>query len=206
MNQTAPVRELLRRLLPADFGCAVLHVSQAAPPLMPGEEVAVARAIPKRRHEFALGRLALRMALAEAGHDLPPDRPIPSRADRRPDLPDGIRASLSHGGAFCVAVASPVGGPWVGVDIESATRSAPEGLAESIAPYRMTGDAPLLAFCVKEAMFKAQFPLTGRMLDFSDVPAVIRGGRARACLGARLIAARWGAAMDHYLAVSLWRG
>lgn len=206
MIEVEALRQLARRLMPAGFGCSVLHLAQTPLPLLPEERAAVARAVPKRVQEFALGRMALRGALAEAGHVLPPDRPIAMRPDRQPDLPHGMRASLSHSGAYCIAIAAPPGGPWVGVDVEPRSRSVPEGLAQVVAPYRMATDQPLLAFCVKEAMFKAQYPLTGQMLDFSAVPAVIGAARVRACLGHRLIGARWGVAADCYLAISLWRG
>ncbi|MTH77819.1 4'-phosphopantetheinyl transferase family protein [Paracoccus aestuariivivens] len=206
MSDAGSVEALARRLMPQGFGCAVVRLSEPAPDLLPEERAMIARAVPKRRHEFALGRHALRLALADAGHDLPSGHPLVSLPDRRPALPQGIRASLAHGGEFCVAIAAPPGGPSVGVDIEAAQHALPETLAETVAPYRMKEDAPLLAFCVKEAMFKAQYPLTGRMLDFCDVPTVIRGARVRGCLGKRLIGARWGQVAGHYIAVSLWRG
>ncbi|SMO69048.1 4'-phosphopantetheinyl transferase family protein [Paracoccus laeviglucosivorans] len=206
MTEAEALRALARRLMPQGFGCAVLPLDQPAPPLLPAEAEAVARAVPKRRQEFAIGRAALRLAIAEAGHVLAESRAIPPRSDRQPDLPPGLRASLSHSGAHCVAVAAPAGGPSIGIDIEPCDRKPPDGLAKVVAPYRMSEDLPLLAFCVKEAMFKAQYPLTGRMLDFSAVPAVLRGERVRACMGARLIGARWGIAGGYYLSISLWRG
>ena len=83
----------------------------------------------------------------------------------------------------------------------------PDGLAETVMPFRLLGQGdPLLAFCVKEAMFKAQYPLTRRMLDFSAVPAVIGPARFRGCLGPRLIGGSWGQAVGYYLTISLWRG
>ncbi|WP_199262737.1 4'-phosphopantetheinyl transferase family protein [Paracoccus binzhouensis] len=198
---------MARRLLPAGHGCAVLPLAAEPAPLLPEEAKAIARAVPKRRREFALGRMALRAAIRQAGHDLPADRPIPVRPDRRPDLPPGIRASLSHGGDYCIAIAAPPGGASIGIDLEPCDRALPEGLAETIMPFRLNGagDA-LLAFCAKEAMFKAQYPLTGRMLDFREVPVVVGAERFRACMGDRLIGGRWGQAAGYWLAVSLWRG
>ncbi|ATQ54832.1 4'-phosphopantetheinyl transferase family protein [Paracoccus yeei] len=206
MNPEQALRDLALRLMPPGFGCAVLSLAQDPDPLLPAEEVAMARAVAKRRREFALGRMALRRALAEAGHERPASAPIAQRPDRRPDLPQAQRASLSHSGAHCIAIAAPPGGPWVGVDIEPLDRAPPEGLSEVVMPYRMANPDPLLVFCGKEAMFKAQYPASGRMLDFSAVPAVVRGDRIRACLGHRLIGGRWGVAAGYYLAISLWRG
>lgn len=206
------LRDLARRLMPPGHGCAVLSLTQNPAPLLPEEEAAILRAVPKRQREFALGRMALRAAIRAAGHDLPAARPIPMRPDRQPDLPPGIRASLSHGGDYCIAVASPSGGASIGIDLEPISRTPPEGLAQTVMPFRQrlaAGDQaadPLLAFCIKEAMFKAQYRLTGRMLDFSAVPLVIGAARFRGCLGPRLIGGGWGQAAGHYLAISLWRG
>jgi len=206
MSDAEALEGLARRMMPPGYGCAVLPLGHAPDPLLPEEEAAVRRAVPKRRREFGLGRMVLRRAIIAAGHDLSPARPIAARSDRQPDLPRGIRASLSHGGGYCIAIAAPPGGPSVGIDLEAMDRVPPDGLAEVVAPFRSDRPDPLLAFCVKEAMFKAQFPLTGRMLGFAEVPAVIRQGRVRACLGRRLIGARWGSAAGHYLAISLWAG
>ncbi|MFC3570683.1 4'-phosphopantetheinyl transferase family protein [Paracoccus simplex] len=207
MSGAQALDALARRLLPRGYGCAVLPLAAEPAPLLPGEAEAIARAVPKRRREFALGRMALRAAIRQAGHDLPADRPIPARPDRQPDLPPGISASLSHGGDYCIAIAAPPGGASVGVDLEPCDRTLPEGLAETIMPFRLNGagDA-LLAFCAKEAMFKAQYPLTARMLDFREVPVVIGPARFRACMGDRLIRGRWGRAEGYWLAVSLWSG
>lgn len=201
------LRDLAQRMMPAGFGCAVLPLDAAPTVLLPQEQAVIACAVPKRRQEFALGRMALRMAIREAGHQLAPSRAIAALPDRLPDLPPGIHASLSHSGDHCIVIAAPPDGPSVGVDIEPMGRPIPENLTEMVMPYRLPagGDA-LLAFCIKEALFKAQFPLTRRMLDFSDVPAVIAPGRFRACLGDRLIGGKWGIAGGYYLAISLWRG
>ena len=203
------LRDLALRLMPPGHGCAVLPLAQDPAPLLPEEEAAIQRAVPKRRREFALGRMALRAAIREAGHDLPDSQPIPARPDRQPDLPPGIHASLSHSGDYCIAVASPPGGASIGVDLEPMAQIQPDALAETVAPFRAAhpgADDPLLAFCAKEAMFKAQYPLTGKMLDFSAVPVVIGAIQFRGCLGAGLIGGRWAKAVDYYLAISLWRG
>ncbi|WP_134680274.1 4'-phosphopantetheinyl transferase family protein [Paracoccus ravus] len=205
--QAEALRALALRLLPKGYGVAVLPMAMPTPVLLAAEHEVVARAVPNRRHEFAVGRLSLRLALAEAGQPLDPDRPILPDADRRPDLPLARPASLSHAGRFCIAVASPLGGPSIGVDLEPEDTEPIPGLGQMISPCRMLPQMdPLLGFCVKEAMYKAQFPVTRRMLDFADVPVVIRDRRAKGCLGRRLIAARWGRAAGHYLAISLWRG
>ena len=207
MSGAEALRALALSLMPEGYACAVLPLATDPAPLLPAEAEAVARAVPKRRREFALGRMALRAAIRAAGHDLPAARPIAMRPDRQPDLPPDIRASLSHSGDYCIAVAAPAGAPGPGIDLEPCDRAPPEGLGEMVMPWRAPDDLPpLLAFCAKEAMFKAQYPLTGRMLDFRDVPLVLRGARFRGCLGDRLIGGRWGRAAGCWLAISLWNG
>ncbi|MDS9466347.1 4-phosphopantetheinyl transferase [Paracoccus sp. MBLB3053] len=206
MSDAEALRRLAQRLIPAGYASAVAPLDGPVPALLPDEACVVLRAVPKRWREFAIGRAVLREAIRGAGHNLPADLPIRARPDRMPDLPEGVRASLSHAGRFCIAIAAPPGGASVGIDLEPLDGRRLGGLADAVAPYRMDRDDALLAFCIKEALFKAQFPLTGRMLDFSDVPVAISGSRARACLGRRLISARWGKAVGHYLAISLWRG
>src|SRR5690606_38490931 len=136
------------------YGCAVLPLSAQPAPLLPEERVAIVRAVPKRQREFALGRTVLRMAIGEAGHDLPPTRPIARRPDRQPDLPGGIHASLSHGGDYCIAIAAPPEGASVGFDLAPRDRARPAGLTEAIRPFRLhTPAARLLGFGAKAAMF-----------------------------------------------------
>lgn len=209
-SEARALRDTARRLLPVGFGCAVLPISAPAPPLLRAEREAMARAVPKRVHEFALGRAALRQAIAEAGHNLSPDAPIAMRPDRRPDLPAGIRASLSHSDQFCIAIAAPIGGPHPGVDIEPMDEGrAPEALRQVVEPARSRGAElpPLLVFSAKEAMFKAQYPLTGQMLDFSDLAMVFAGPRCRARVkGGRMLSGRWAICGGHYLSISLCAG
>jgi len=65
--------------------------------LLSSELVAIASAAPKRRLEFATGRVLLR---AVVGCEVA----VPAGPDRRPILPPGVVASLAHDD--CVAVAA----------------------------------------------------------------------------------------------------
>ena len=123
----------------------------------------------------------------------------PSSMPSGPRVPDSDRVaceSLIH--AFCHRIDH--GQPELVVDLFTA-----DGVFDRKGEALRGRDA-LLAFCIKEALFKAQYPLTRRMLDFRDVPAIIRARRFRACLGKRLIGGTWGIAGGYYLAISLWRG
>ncbi len=141
------------------------------------EAEAVARAVPARRREFAAGRTAARSALAQLG--IPP-APIPMGEGRAPVWPDGIAGSIAHcalGGIVIVARKGAVSA--LGVDLERDAALAPDlwpGVLteEEISdlaglPEDDRGRGALDRFVVKEALFKAQYPLTGRMLDFDVV-------------------------------------
>lgn len=141
--------------------------------LAPSEEVAMTRAIPARRREFAVGRAAARAALQEAG--LSPCA-LPMGPDRAPVWPSGVCGSISHGGGMAAALAARTT-DWasLGLDLEPAIPLEPD-LADLV---RAPGDADngvlpgflaaKLIFSVKEAAFKAQFPLTRLWLDHRDV-------------------------------------
>lgn len=209
MSAADRLLQAARALLPADVGCAVVPIGEGR--LLPEERQALARAVPRRQAEFAAGRLALRRAIAGAGFALPEDRPILSRPDRRPDLPPGLAVSLAHAGDHCIALASARPGCSLGVDLEPLDARRPEGLAETIAPCRFRGGlAPdaLLAFCAKEALFKRQYPLTGRMLDFADIALVMdaRGEFAGCMVGAGRMRGHWRQAGGYHLALSFGPG
>ncbi len=200
---------LARRLLPPGIAVAVLPISAAPAPLLPTEAACVAKAIPRRQHEFALGRTVLRLAIARAGIDLPITQPITARADRAPDLPRDFGASLSHSRDYCIALASRNPNLAPGVDVESLTRTAPEGLPRVVQPYRSGARVDaydgLLPFSAKEAIYKSQRPHTGKMLGFGDAAMVILPGRFRARFGCGYwLCGGWGLAAGHLLTLS-WR-
>lgn len=201
------LQALADKLAPVGMCCAALPISGQAPALLPDEAACVANAIPRRRHEFAVGRAAIRLALTRAGYDFPADQPIRVRADRRPDLPDDMRVSLSHSSTLCLAVATTDPRLCPGVDIERIDAVQPDDLGKTVSPWRAGSgqSAALLAFSAKEAMFKSQFSESGTMLDFSQAALLIRGDRLRlrfAC-GA-FLSGRWGIRAGHILTLS-WR-
>lgn len=195
--QAAAVQAAVAALLPPGWAAAVCRLADA-PPLPPAEAACVAGAVPLRRQEFAAGRAALRHALAAGGLAVPD--PILPGSDRRPVLPAGLAASLAHDRGLALAVAGPIGSHWPGVDVEPMD-PGPSDLARAVAPF--IGCGALAAFVAKEAAFKAQFPETGALLEFSDVAlnvvsgdmvARMPGGVARGRLltaAGRVIALAW---------------
>jgi 4'-phosphopantetheinyl transferase EntD len=113
----------LERLLPPGVITVEATREMWESPLHPEEEVYVARAVPKRRREFAAGRACARAALACFGVA---EGPLLRDADRCPVWARGFVGSISHCHGFCaasVARAEHLAG--VGIDAEQSTPLPP---------------------------------------------------------------------------------
>lgn len=144
--------------------------------LFPEEESHLANAVTKRRLEFSAGRTLARGALAQLG--LRP-RAIPKGADRAPVWPPGIVGSITHTDTYCAAaVARAMDGiQGIGIDLEP-LEPIEEELWTELAANELgwVGDYDAsergvivrAIFCAKECAFKAQFPLSGALLEFGD--------------------------------------
>ena len=145
--------------------------------LFAAEEAVIAKAVDKRRREFTTARGCARVALAKLGV-----RPVPIVPGLRgaPQWPDGVVGSITHcDGYRACAVARGSDIVTIGLDAEPHDR-LPDGVldAVSLAPERarvaeLTAAVPgvcwdRLLFCVKESVYKAWFPLTGRWLGFEE--------------------------------------
>ena len=168
------VRAALRQMLGPNAGIGVGDPRQLVP-LWEEEAAAVARAIPKRRAEFAAGRSAARAAMAEIG--IAPVA-IPQRKDRAPLWPAGLAGSIAHCDACCIAaVALQELYETLGLDIEPATPLASDLIEVICTPTERAwlanepdpGLAAKVIFSAKEAVYKAQYPLTGKIIGFDAV-------------------------------------
>ncbi len=162
--------------------------------LFPEEEAVVERAVAKRRGEFATGRHCARRALAELG--ISPG-PIGVGPKGEPRWPAGIVGSITHCDGFrgC-AVARADELQSLGVDAEP-DMPLPRGLlgdvarAEEVDLLEAAGRAERgvswdrLLFCMKEAVYKAWFPLAESWLGFDE--ATISIDRRRRRFRARLL-------------------
>ena len=169
---------LFRPMLPEQVLLAEI-APQAADPerLHPDELRAIARAVPKRRQEFAAGRLLARDLLARAGRPL--DALIPDD-DRVPRWPSDITGSITHCNSLCaVALTADPAILGLGIDVEPATPLRDELLPQIVGeveiaraaelPAGLHALAGMLAFCAKEAVYKALYPQRRRFLEFHDV-------------------------------------
>lgn len=145
--------------------------------LYPEEAEVVARAVPKRRLEFAAGRRCAREALAALGF---PPLPLPRGEGGSPSWPPGVLGAITHCDGYAAAVAARTGTvPVLGIDAEPAG-PLPHGVLNqvSLPPERSHLDTlsatdpgicwDRLLFSAKESIYKAWFPLARRWLDFSE--------------------------------------
>jgi 4'-phosphopantetheinyl transferase EntD len=139
----------------------------AIPTVPPAEAVAVERAVLSRRAEFAAARACARASLAVLGR---PDSVIPANPDRSPSWPSGIVGSISHADGYCIAVTASESSGSVGVDVEAVGRVTDDIASAVMLPSAADPELTrTLVFAAKEALYKAQHPLTRRWLDFHDV-------------------------------------
>ncbi|HEX6272635.1 MAG TPA: 4'-phosphopantetheinyl transferase superfamily protein, partial [Polyangiaceae bacterium] len=159
-----------------------------AKPLFPEEEALVARAVEKRRLEFAKGRECARSALASFGLG---DAPLLAGETREPLWPADVVGSITHTRGLCAAaVARSARYRGIGIDAEPA-----EPLDDDLA-RRVCADEEAalsssglergvvfrLVFSAKEAVYKCVFPITRRFLGFDDVHVRLTGDAFRAFL------------------------
>ena len=143
--------------------------------LFPAERDLIARAVERRRLEFATGRACARTALGRLGIE---EAPLLNDADRAPIWPEGIVGSVSHTRGYCaVAVARRGHVRSVGLDVEVDEAVKPR-LWERICtdserawiasqPEAERGLLVRAIFSAKEAFYKCQFPVTRTFLGFS---------------------------------------
>ncbi|MHA7290693.1 4'-phosphopantetheinyl transferase family protein [Arthrobacter sp. MDT3-24] len=146
----------------------------------PGEADLVGPASARNRYQSVMARDCARRGLVRLGHS---PASIPRLARGGPAWPDGIVGSLTHCAGYRAAmVGRTSSGRSAGIDAEP-HRPLPHGVVELIASGgeqrllgRLQSTEPdicwdTLLFCVKEAVFKAWFPLTGTWLPMTQATA-----------------------------------
>jgi 4'-phosphopantetheinyl transferase EntD len=173
---------VIEEILPPEVAAAEAFDDAAPAVLFPAEEAAIARAVPKRRSEFATGRACARAALAKLG--LPPSPILPGPRGA-PQWPAGVAGSITHcAGYRASAVAHLTDVAGIGLDAEP-NAPLPDGVLERIAVAQERAWLPELAaavpgvswdrllFCAKESVYKAWFPLTRRWLGFEQAAITV---------------------------------
>jgi 4'-phosphopantetheinyl transferase EntD len=188
---------VIERLLPAEVVTVEAGDADWTAPLLPEEEALVARAVEKRRREFAAGRACGRRALARLGW---PDFPILAGERREPLWPPGVVGTITHCRGYCAAAVARVEDVRsLGIDAEL-RGPLPNGVAELVctgAERRWTEELPgdhwgTLVFSAKESVYKTWYPVAQRWLDYQDAELTIEPERG--CFSARILLAGAGAA------------
>jgi 4'-phosphopantetheinyl transferase EntD len=168
---------VIEELVPPEVAVAESFGDIPQARLFPEEEALVARAVERRRREFATARACARTALAGLG--LPPV-PIGRGQRGAPAWPAGVVGSLTHcDGYRACAVARAGQVTSIGLDAEP-NEPLPDGVLRLVSDAtERTWVTDLLAtqpqvswdrllFSAKESVYKAWFPLTQRWLNFGQ--------------------------------------
>ncbi|MFF1407831.1 4'-phosphopantetheinyl transferase [Streptomyces sp. NPDC058294] len=192
---------MIEELLPESVVAVEAHADDPLwdSPLYPAEEALVARAVTKRRREFAAVRGCARRAMEKLG--VPP-QPVISGERGAPRWPDGLLGSMTHCDGYCAAAlvrATDLAS--LGIDAEP-HGPLPDGVgrtvflpAEAARLDRLAGQRPAvhwdrILFSAKESVYKAWFPLTRKWLDFSEADITLHpapGGESHGTLSATLL-------------------
>ncbi len=153
---------MLAALLPPDAAFAELAIAGPEPAIFPDEEPAVARAVAKRRREFAFGRACARRALGL-------HVAIAVGQGGAPIWPDGYAGSITHTDDYAAAAVVRAG--LIGIDVELLAHAAriPELLATVAITDGERAMPAALVFSAKESVYKCLYPTAHIFLEFSNV-------------------------------------
>jgi 4'-phosphopantetheinyl transferase EntD len=171
--------------------------------LLPEELDAFAGSVIKVRRASGSARILARTLLRRLGLQ---HQAIVKSASGLPVWPYGMVGSLAHDSEIAVAaIAMRRHFSSVGIDIEPADPldSALLAMVATSREREQASDEPCrgrLLFCIKEAVYKASYPLDGTFLDHHDVEVDFGTGTAAICSG-RLLNFRY-CISDHIVALA----
>jgi 4'-phosphopantetheinyl transferase EntD len=172
--------------------------------LLAEEAVTIVSTVVRVRRASGAARIAARELLARLGHA---GAAVPKGASGEPIWPAGVTGSLAHDDQVAVAaVGMQRDVRAIGIDIEPAVVLPPELLAliATSQELRRITDDPLrgkLLFAVKEAVYKAIYPLDRVFLEFRDIEVDLAGRKAATTNG-RVIALRY-CVSSHVVALAM---
>lgn len=166
----------LRHILPPHVQAGGGPIALLQRPLPAEERATLLRARGGRIADFTAGRSAARDAFAELGLF---NVVLPRGKGGPPVWPEGHTGSISHASGWALAVGAPLSAcAAIGLDIETVKTDLDIGMIATRAERaQVTDNLAARIFSAKEAAYKAQYPLTRRMLDFPDVEITFHGAR-----------------------------
>ncbi|SFP84139.1 4'-phosphopantetheinyl transferase EntD (siderophore biosynthesis) [Mesorhizobium sp. NFR06] len=184
------IEQALTRLAPPGLGIGCRQIQAGDEQhILPGERASIATRDRRTRAATGAGRRVAHELLRRLGCK---DLAVLRGELGEPVWPAGIVGSIAHDDEIAVAVAARSEAVRsVGVDIEPASPLPDELRAMVAAPQDRLGDLDAklggrILFAVKEAAYKASFPLDGRVLGFEDIAIDFESGEAVTCSGRRL--------------------
>ena len=127
---------------------------------------------PNREQEYSLGRYCAKQAMNAIGIDC---NEIQSSSHGFPIWPKGVVGSISHSKGTCLsAVAKSKDFDAVGIDVEQFNRMRARSVDRITHPKEVVEigsdlKKATLLFSIKEAFYKAQFPIYKTHLNFKDL-------------------------------------
>jgi 4'-phosphopantetheinyl transferase EntD len=161
--------------------------------LLPQEKESLSFLTIERRRASGAARHVARKLMNSMGFA---ELPILRGTDGAPIWPSGIVGSMAHDDRIAVAsVGLQRDLDTVGIDIESVDPLPPDMLELIATPMeqRAIADNPLgakLLFVIKEAVYKAVYPLDHKFLDFHDIDVDLANHLATTMTG-RTLALHW---------------
>jgi 4'-phosphopantetheinyl transferase EntD len=174
--------------------------------LLDEEAASIASSVIAVRCASGAARIAARQLLARFGYG---SVALPKAPSGAPVWPAGVIGSIAHDDQIAVAaVGLHRDFACIGIDLEPAVPLPPDTLALIATAHELPQIAndPLggkLLFVMKEAVYKAVYPLDGIFLEFHDI-AVDLFGRTATTRGGRAVALRYDVS-SHVLALAFCR-
>lgn len=178
--------ETVQALFPAGVAAGVARIGEGGEEdLLDEERGALARMVPQRKAEYIAGRLALRRAQRALSL---PGFSVPNGPDRSPHWPPAFCGSISHAAGLAVAILSRQSNAAhsLGIDIEEDIALPAELLGIVLCPDERallaredTDRLARIVFAAKEAVYKAQYPLSLRLFGFDAVAISLDTGQGR---------------------------
>jgi 4'-phosphopantetheinyl transferase EntD len=178
--------KILDELFPPGVATVLSLSPDISTPLGPGELHSAARFVPARLAEFSHGRACARRALARIGRVA---ADIPAGANREPLWPAGVVGSITHAAeAAAAVVAREADFMALGLDLEPESPLDAELVPRICLPREVElilgnaadpGHAAKRVFSMKEAAYKAIWPVLRLVLDFHDIEIQLGGDDAK---------------------------
>lgn len=184
-SKTAEIESRLDSLCPPGVHSAVSESAHNISPFNAAEAAQCADFSNSRRIEFLTSRQCARTALKEQGYSLA-ELTIDSMGV--PQWPKGFTGSITHSRGLCGAVAAKTDASLcLGLDFERTGRLSSSAAKRVIHPLEASFAADyeqgaILLFSLKEAFYKAQFPVWAARANFQDLALSINFEAGEAAL------------------------